>query len=98
MASEIKLPLVVADVAAALTDTYWFGGRGTFIVEATAWGGGSVVLQYQSPVTTWINADPTAATFTANGMCNFELPPGRLRALVTTATGVNVYAIGTRIV
>lgn len=67
----------------------WQGGKGTFMVEAT-FGGGTVKLQSQSPNGTWL--DVPSCSLTANGMANFELPRGVLRANVATATAVFAYA------
>ncbi len=98
MASEVILPLIVNDVAGtAAADITWLGGRGTFMVESSVWGGGSVTLQYQSPHGTFINVDSTNAVFTANGMIDVELPPGVVKAVRATATGVYAYLIGTRV-
>lgn len=102
MASEKLLPLMVNDVAATAggADTMWVGGRGSFVVEAGAWGGGSVKLQYKSPHGTYIDVPATIVgtpSLAADGICNFELPPGELKVVAATATGVYAYAIGTRI-
>lgn len=71
----------------------WPGGKGVFAVKATM-GGGSVALQMQLPdASTWFT--PTGASLTADGAVVFELPPCRIRALVTTATAV--YARADRI-
>jgi hypothetical protein len=58
----------------------WSGGFGTVIVAGT-WGGGTAKLQ-ASPDngTTWVDVG-TDVTFTANGMGNFQLPPGVLLRL-----------------
>lgn len=62
----------------------WGGGKGMFSAVAT-WGGGNVQLQYMGPdEATWLNV---GAAISANGYALFELPPGRIRAVVTTATG-----------
>ncbi len=79
--------------AATSAAMHWPGGKGNFVVVA-AFGGGSVALQYlASDNATWITH--TDSSLTAAGMFNFELPPGQIRALVTTATAV--YAIAARI-
>lgn len=68
----------------------WPGGKGTFMVVAT-FGAGSVALQYlASDNVTWLT--PTGGSLTANGMFNFELPPGQIRALVAAATAVYAHA------
>lgn len=67
----------------------WPGGRGVFSAVAT-WGGGSVTLQYLGPNgSTWLTA---ATALTADGLVAFELPPGRIRAAVATATAVYAQA------
>lgn len=98
MASDALLQLIVNDAAATAgsIDTKWMGGRGWFVVEAGAWGGGSVKLQFRSPNGTYIDIDATNLSLTANGVYGFEAPPGELRAVRATATGVYAYAIGTR--
>ena len=101
MSSDQRLDLAVNNVLYVTTngvDAPWYGGRGTLIVESSAWGGGSVALQYLSPNGTWIGVDASLANFTANGMVDFELPPGKIRVLITTATAVYAYVLGTRIV
>lgn len=63
----------------------WGGGRGVFSAVAT-WGGGNVQLQYLGPNgSTWLNV---GSALTADGLAAFELPPGQIRASVTTATAV----------
>jgi hypothetical protein len=71
----------------------WPGGMGDFRVEAT-FGGGNVTLQCEAPNGTAI-AVGSSTTLTANGRGTFELAAGRIRAAVTTATGVyaSVYRI-----
>jgi len=64
----------------------WRGGIGLFSAEAT-WGGGTVKLQYKGPNGTAIDAG-VDTTLTANGGGLFELPPGNIRASITTATAV----------
>ncbi len=98
MASEIQLPLIANDVAATAAGDYtWLGGRGWFIAEAAAWGGGSVKLQYQTPQGTWVDIDATNLSLTANSLYGFEAPPGPMRAVRTTATGVYAWVKGTRV-
>jgi hypothetical protein len=81
------------DVAATATDhKFWGGGRGSLIVEAGTWGGGSVQLQAKSPNGTWINVD--TATATADAIIGFELARCELKVVVTTSTGVYAWAAG----
>lgn len=93
--SNTRLDLILNDTATtqARNATYWEGGRGTFIVEAGTWGGGSVTLEYQSPQGTWIVAGPEGIV-TQNALVGFELPPGYIRATRATATGVYAYIFG----
>lgn len=75
----------------------WPGGRGLFMVDAS-FGGGNVALQQQSPSGAWLplNTEGTATpiSLTANGVANFAAPAGQIRAVSTTATAVNAYAVG----
>jgi hypothetical protein len=97
MASEYRLALMLNDVAASTTENkFWLGGRGTFIVESLAWGGGSVKLQMKTPNGTWIDIDPMG-TLTADGAVGFELPPCEVKVVVDTATGVYAWATGSRV-
>jgi len=97
MASEYRLALMLNDVAASTTENkFWLGGRGTFIVESSAWGGGSAKLQMKTPQGTWIDIDPMG-TLTADGAVGFELPPCEVKVVVATATGVYAWAAGSRV-
>lgn len=79
------MPTLLENASATGSAVQWGGGRGVVCVVAT-FGGGSVTLQYLGPDgSTWLTA---ATAFTANGLASFELPPGRIRAAVATATGV----------
>lgn len=79
------MPQLLNNASASSPAFQWDGGRGVFSVVAT-FGGGNVQLQYLGPDgSTWLNV---GASLTANGLAAFELPPGRIRAAVTTATGV----------
>ncbi len=71
----------------------WPGGKGLFDVIAT-FGGGSVALQYLGANGSTYKT-PTNGSLTANGEFIFELPPGPIRALATTATAV--YARASRV-
>jgi hypothetical protein len=76
---------LLSNASATGSAVVWGGGRGVFAVTAT-FGGGSVTLQYLGPdESTWLTA---ATALTANGLIAFELPPGKIRAAVTTATAV----------
>lgn len=90
--------LLLSNASATGSAKAWPGGRGFFSAVAT-FGVGSVTLQYLGPDgTTWLVAqqpDATDATLTAAGGVLFELPPGKIRAAVVTATAV--YARADRI-
>lgn len=76
---------LLSNASATGDSVVWGGGRGVFCATAT-WGGGSVTLQYLGPDgSTYVTA---ATALTANGLVSFELPPGRIRAAVVTATAV----------
>lgn len=102
MASDATCALMVNDIApaAGANEVQWTGGRGMFYVKAT-FGGGSVKLQQKAPDGTFMDVpatvNATTPSLTANGMAVFELPPGELKAVATTATGVYAYAVGTRV-
>jgi hypothetical protein len=74
-------------------DVRWTGGKGVFMVESTAFGGGAVKLQIKSPNNTYI--DVPGATLSANGTIGIEQPAGILRAVSTLATAVFAWAFTT---
>lgn len=79
------MPVLLNNASATGSAVQWDGGRGVFSVVAT-FGGGNVALQYLGPdESTWLTV---GSALTANGLASFDLPPGRIRAAVTTATGV----------
>lgn len=79
------MPVLLDNASATGSAVNWNGGRGVFSAVAT-WGGGNVQLQYLGPdAATWLNV---GSSLTADGLAAFELPPGRIRAAVTTATAV----------
>lgn len=83
---------LLSNASATSAPMIWPGGRGWFAVKAT-WGGGNVALHYMLPDgTTYVAA---IAALTADGGAAFELPPCKVKAVVTTATGV--YAQAARI-
>lgn len=70
----------------------WPGGRGTFLAAGT-FGGATVSLQVLGPdESSWIDAG-SYTTFTANGVGNFDLPQGKIRASVASGTPSSLYAI-----
>lgn len=87
------MPQLLTNASADGAPAQWGGGRGLFSVVAT-FGGGSVQLQYRGPDgATWLNV---GAALTAAGIQNFELPPGQIRAAVTTATAAYAAAEQTK--
>lgn len=79
------MPELLNNASATGSAARWNGGRGVFSAVAT-WGGGNVQLQYLGPNgSTWLNV---GSALTADGLAAFELPPGQIRAAVTTATAV----------
>lgn len=74
----------------------WAGGRGVFSAAGT-FGGATITLQYLGPdLSTWIAAG-TDTTLTAAGGGVFDLPPGRIRALVTGSPS-GMYANAARVI
>jgi hypothetical protein len=71
------------------TAAHWPGGSGNLMATAT-FGGGSVKLQVQMPDGTYVDVD--GVSLTAAGTKYFHLGPGLIRAVVTTASAVYVYA------
>lgn len=86
------------------TTVAWPGGRGVVTAEGT-WGGSSLSLEYLGPHGAWIpvtvlnpaTATSTALALTANGMFLFELPPGKIRGVLTGGTPSALYATAARI-
>ena len=77
------MPILLTNASATGAAKQWRGGRGVFTAVAT-WGGGNIALQYLGPDgSTWL---AVGSALTANGLATFELPPGQIRAAVTTAT------------
>jgi hypothetical protein len=95
MAAKGTLLLNAVGATAASASLDWGGGRGIFSAWGT-FGGGTCALQWSpDDGTTWINADPsgsTFVTFTANGVGGFELPPGKIRANLTSASSASLSA------
>lgn len=72
----------------------WDGGRGAFSAVAT-FGGGTVKLQFLLPDgSTWVDVGPDT-TLTAAGAGGFELPSGKIRVNIATATAVYAWVQGT---
>ncbi|MBO9685663.1 MAG: hypothetical protein J7598_03540 [Mitsuaria chitosanitabida] len=88
------MPQLLNNESATGKPAQWGGGRGLFIAVASWTGGGTVQLQYMGPDNaTWVNV---GAALGANGMQNFELPPGLLRAAVSIATAAYAQAEQTK--
>ena len=76
----------------------WPGGRGVFSAWGT-FGGGTCKLEFSPNNSTWIAADrsgDTYATFTANGVGEFTLPQGLIRATVSGGTAASISAIASK--
>lgn len=76
---------LLSNAAATGSWVDWPGGTGHFTAEAT-WGGGTVGLEYMGANGTAIA--PAGGSLSANGGFVFDLPPGKIRAAVATATAV----------
>ena len=78
------------------TGAVWQGGRGIFAAWGT-FGSGTCKLQWSPDGgTTYIDADrsgDTYVTFTANGVGEFDLPRGYVRAVLSGATAPSVSAM-----
>jgi len=73
----------------------WPGGRGVFSAAGT-FSSATITLQFLAPdLATWIAAG-TDTTLTAAGGGVFDLPPGRIRALVT-GSPTGMYATAVRV-
>jgi len=73
----------------------WNGGKGNFAVVGT-FGGGTVKLQALGPDNaTYIDVPNTSLS--AAGMVLFDLPPGRIQAVVTGGAPSGLYARAARV-
>lgn len=81
---------LLSDGGATGAGKNWPGGRGFFVAVGT-FDGESVTLEYLGPDNaTWLTASDvagSAATLSAAGGLLFELPPGQIRAAVSTGGG-----------
>jgi hypothetical protein len=69
----------------------WPGGPGAFMGEGTI-GGSALKLQMISPNGTWMDVDPLL-TFTAlPNAYGFQIPEGRIRAVLTGGAPANIFA------
>ncbi|MEY2875308.1 MAG: hypothetical protein RLZZ373_2679 [Pseudomonadota bacterium] len=83
------MPTLLNNEAATGSAVQWDGGRGVFSLAGTV-GGATITLQYLGPdATTYLTA---ATALTAVGLVAFELPPGRIRALVAGGSPSGLYA------
>lgn len=88
--------LLLSNASAASAAKQWPGGRGTFTVVGT-FAGATIALQKRGPDgSTWVDVG-SGTTFTANGVGNFDLPPGEIRANVTGGPPSGVYADAARV-
>lgn len=85
MAGNKRLDFFSNSAAGNSTALEWRGGLMAFYAEAT-WGGGSVKLQFQSPLGTWI--DFPSGSLSANGMLILNVPPAQVRAVGATASAI----------
>lgn len=90
MATSAKLNLI-SNGSASSSGAFWPGGEGTFHVVGT-FGGTTVSLQRLGPDgATWTDIG-TDVTLTDEGMGNFNVGPGTIRAAVTGGTPSGLYA------
>lgn len=83
------MPVLLSNASATGSAVQWGGGRGVFSLAGTV-SGATITLQYLGPdATTWLTG---ATALTAAGLVAFELPPGRIRALVAAGTPSGLYA------
>lgn len=85
----MNVPEKITLLENASADSAYFkvgGGRYCFIVSAT-FGGGSVALEILGPDGSTAIAIPSAS-LTSNTAVVVDLPPGQVRANITTATAV----------
>lgn len=83
------MPALLSNASATGSAVQWDGGRGVFSLAGTV-GGATITLQYLGPDgSTWLTA---ATALTAVGLEAFELPPGRIRALVAGGAPSGLYA------
>jgi len=82
------------ETSGVLTDGTVFtlrGGKYGVVAQAT-FGGGSVKLQMLGPDATNYVSVSSATDFTAAGYAVIDLPPGRFKFTIATATGVTAQA------
>lgn len=83
------MPQLLSNASATGAAAQWGGGRGVFSLAGTV-NGATVTLQYLGPdESTWLTA---ATSLTAVGIVSFELPPGKIRALVAGGSPSGLYA------
>lgn len=82
------MPVLLSNASATGSAVQWGGGRGVVSLAGTV-GGATITLQYLGPdETTWLTG---ATALTAVGLGTFELPPGRIRALVSGGAPSGLY-------
>lgn len=83
------MPVLLSNASATGNPTTWCGGRGVFSLAGTV-GGATITLQYLGPDgSTYLTG---ATALTAVGLVAFELPPGKIRALVAGGAPSGLYA------
>lgn len=86
---------LLSNASATGSTVNWLGGKGNFAVVGT-FGGGTVKLQALGPDgSTYI--DVPNASLSAAGMVLFELPAGKIQAVVTGGTPSGLYAKAARV-
>lgn len=93
---QINGKVVLTENSSTPAYNTWQGGKGTYIVEASG-GWGTVILKFTSPNGTDITVkdiNGNACSAGANGMFHFDLPPGQIIAVISSATAVYAYAVG----
>lgn len=88
MSSKGVVNLAVNSAAGTTPWFYWRGGKGLLMATA-AWAAGNAQLQIKGPSGVALNV---GAPITADGIVAFELPPGEIRAVITTAGAVYLSA------
>lgn len=88
---------LIANGTASGNAQAWPGGEGVMSVAGT-FNGATVKLQFLgADGTTWLDAG-TGATFTAAGAGVFYLPPGQIKAVVSSGPPSGIYASAAKII
>ena len=87
---------LLSNAAATGSPFNWPGGRGTFVVDGT-FAGATVTLSAISPDGSNYVSVGSDAALTAEGMVNFDLPPTKIKAVVSGGSPSALYAKATKI-